>query len=188
MPGRQVTPLKQGNGATAWAGPADQSARPCFVPAPQYQQAIVNDRSEATNMLDTTVHLVEQLVSQYGIDLGQLYATGQSGGCMISNAMNIESGPVRCVVSRGGPVGPGPGHAARETEALNSGIRRRPESLSGPERRCGNAGSGRRENQPCGLGRHVGCRRVCRSIPQDRCGAKPHQLYRPAQGHGRSRR
>jgi predicted peptidase len=84
------TTLLQGLGAIAWASPADQAARPCFVLAPQYPALIANDNSETTSMLDTTIHLVQALAEEYGIDRKRLYATGQSGGCMMSIAMNIK--------------------------------------------------------------------------------------------------
>ena len=40
-------------------------------------------------MMETTIHLVEALSKEYSIDRKRLYATGQSGGCMMSIAMNI---------------------------------------------------------------------------------------------------
>jgi predicted peptidase len=85
-----LTTLRQGLGAVAWASPEDQTKRPCFVLAPQYASPTVNDRSEATSLLDTTVHLVESLATQYNLDRNRLYATGQSGGAMMSIAMDIK--------------------------------------------------------------------------------------------------
>jgi predicted peptidase len=85
-----TTTLVQGLGAIAWANPEDQARRPAFVLAPQYDAPVVNDQSEATSQLDTTVRLVQQLASQYSIDSNRLYATGQSGGAMMSIAMNIK--------------------------------------------------------------------------------------------------
>jgi predicted peptidase len=84
------TTLLQGLGAISWASPADQSKRPCFVLAPQYAAAIADDNSETTSMLDTTIDLVHALGKQYSIDRKRLYATGQSGGCMMAIAMNIK--------------------------------------------------------------------------------------------------
>ena len=84
------TTLLQGRGAVAWASPEDQEKRPCFVLAPQYAALIANDNSETTSMLDTTVHLVQALCREYGLDTRRLYATGQSGGCMQAIAMNIR--------------------------------------------------------------------------------------------------
>lgn len=83
------TTLWQGLGAIAWASPTDQAQRPCFVLAPQYEDLIANDKSQTTSMLDTTIDLLQTLTRQYSIDSKRLYATGQSGGCMMSIAMNI---------------------------------------------------------------------------------------------------
>ncbi len=85
-----LTTLRQGLGAVVWASPADQAKRPCFVLAPQYSSPTVNDHSEATSMLDTTVSLVNSLVAEYRIDRNRLYTTGQSGGAMMSIAMGIK--------------------------------------------------------------------------------------------------
>ena len=82
--------LLQGSGAVVWASPEEQAERPCFVLAPQYDEIIVDDNSEASPMLETTVHLIEKLREEYRIDADRLYTTGQSGGCMMSIAMMIE--------------------------------------------------------------------------------------------------
>lgn len=82
--------LFQGLGAVVWASPEEQAKRPCFVLAPQYDEIIVDDNSNASAMLDTTIHLIEALMKQYKIDSNRLYTTGQSGGCMMSIAMNIK--------------------------------------------------------------------------------------------------
>lgn len=84
------TTLLQGRGAVVWASPEEQEKRPCFVLAPQYATLIANDNSETTSLLDTTVHLVQALCREYGLDTRRLYATGQSGGCMQAIAMNIQ--------------------------------------------------------------------------------------------------
>lgn len=41
-------------------------------------------------MLDTTIDLIASLETQYSIDRRRIYATGQSGGCMMAIAMNIK--------------------------------------------------------------------------------------------------
>lgn len=84
-----TAPLTQGLGALCWASDADQAKRPCFVVAPAYDSVVVNDNSEATNYLDTTVNLVNELAAKYSIDTNRLYTTGQSMGGMMSIAMNI---------------------------------------------------------------------------------------------------
>jgi len=82
--------LTQGVGAICWAMPADQAKRPCFVLAPQYESVVVNDNSEATSLLDTTVNLVNELCGKYKIDTTRLYTTGQSMGGMMSIAIDIK--------------------------------------------------------------------------------------------------
>jgi len=84
------TTLLQGLGAIVWASPEDQAERPCFVLAPQYAEIIADDDSRTSTMLDTTIDLVKALAEEYSIDRNRLYATGQSGGCMMSIAMNIK--------------------------------------------------------------------------------------------------
>ncbi|KAA9001334.1 peptidase [Affinibrenneria salicis] len=84
------TTLYQGLGAIAWASPADQARRPCFVLAPQYAEIIADDDSHTSAMLDTTINLIRSLTDQYRIDRNRLYTTGQSGGCMMSIAMDIR--------------------------------------------------------------------------------------------------
>lgn len=85
-----LTTLKQGLGAISWASPEDQAARPCFVLAPQYGEIIADDDSTASSMLDTTINLIKALTEHYSIDPARLYTTGQSGGGMMSMAMNIK--------------------------------------------------------------------------------------------------
>ena len=82
--------LFQGLGAVAWASPQDQAKRPAFVLAPQYDQVIADDDSQTSSMLATTIHLVQALVGQHHIDRKRLYVTGQSGGCMMAIAMDIQ--------------------------------------------------------------------------------------------------
>ncbi|TBU88476.1 peptidase [Phytopseudomonas dryadis] len=82
--------LFQGLGAIAWASPEDQARRPCFVLAPQFAEIIADDDSRTSSMLDTTIDLIEALANQYSIDRKRLYTTGQSGGCMMSIAMDIK--------------------------------------------------------------------------------------------------
>jgi predicted peptidase len=84
------TTLLQGLGAISWASPADQAARPCFVLAPQYAEIIADDDSNTSSMLDTTINLITSLTEKYNIDKSRIYTTGQSGGGMMSIAMNIK--------------------------------------------------------------------------------------------------
>lgn len=82
--------LKQGLGAIAWASPEDQANRPCFVLAPQFAEIIADDDNNTSSMLDTTINLIKSLTKEFSIDSGRLYTTGQSGGGMLSIAMNIK--------------------------------------------------------------------------------------------------
>ena len=82
--------LKQGLGAIVWASPEDQAKRPCFVLAPQFAEIIADDDNNASSMLDTTINLIKALAKEFSIDTGRLYTTGQSGGGMLSIAMNIK--------------------------------------------------------------------------------------------------
>ncbi len=84
------TTLLQGLGAIAWASPEDQAARPCFVLAPEYAEIIADDDSRTSDALDATINLIKSLAGRYSIDRTRLYTTGQSGGCMMSIAMNVK--------------------------------------------------------------------------------------------------
>ncbi|MFB9121451.1 prolyl oligopeptidase family serine peptidase [Bergeyella porcorum] len=82
--------LFQGLGAVVWASPEEQAKRPCIVLAPQFDEIIVDDNAQTSPMMETTIHLIENLSKQYNIDQNRIYTTGQSGGCMMSIAMNIK--------------------------------------------------------------------------------------------------
>ncbi|MBB3228635.1 putative peptidase [Luteibacter sp. Sphag1AF] len=84
------TTLFQGLGAIAWASPEDQAKRPCFVLAPQFDEIIADDDSDTSSALDSTIDLITALTHEYSIDSKRLYVTGQSGGCMMSIAMDIK--------------------------------------------------------------------------------------------------
>lgn len=82
--------LYQGDGAIAWARPEAQSRNPCFVLAPQFDEIIADDDNRTSGYLDATINLVKQLTSDLPIDENRIYTTGQSGGGMMSIAMNIK--------------------------------------------------------------------------------------------------
>ena len=82
--------LFQGLGAVIWADPAEQSRRPAIVLAPQYDEIIVDDHWGVSPLMDTTINLIEHLKATYPIDHKRIYATGQSGGGMMTMAMNIK--------------------------------------------------------------------------------------------------
>ncbi|TNH06717.1 PHB depolymerase family esterase [Testudinibacter sp. TR-2022] len=81
--------LYQGNGAIAWATPQAQAEHPCFVLAPQFDEIIADDSSHTSNYMAATINLIKQLQQDHAIDGTRLYTTGQSGGGMMSIAMNI---------------------------------------------------------------------------------------------------
>ena len=103
-------PLYQGNGAIAWASPEFQAQHPCFVIAPEFDEIIVDDTSTASNYLDATINLIKYLQTKLPIDGKRLYTTGQSGGGMMSIAMNIKS---RCL-----PMESRAAHAADEKREM----------------------------------------------------------------------
>ena len=80
--------LTQGIGATIWTSPEEQAKHPCFVLAPDYTQQIINDEWETNEYMDATVNLIHDLQKQYSINDKKMYTTGQSGGCMLSFAMD----------------------------------------------------------------------------------------------------
>lgn len=84
------TTLFQGLGAISWASPEDQAERPAFVLAPQFAEVVADDDSNTSDALDATINLIKALTEDYSIDTDRLYTTGQSGGCMLSIAMNIK--------------------------------------------------------------------------------------------------
>lgn len=76
--------LLQGNGATVWASPRDQSKHPCFVLAPQYDEIVVDDSFHVTASAETTIDLLDYIKGLYSVDADRVYTTGQSMGCMMS--------------------------------------------------------------------------------------------------------
>ncbi|MCP1772012.1 putative peptidase [Neisseria perflava] len=82
--------LYQGNGAISFATPEAQQSNPCFVLAPEYDEIIADDANRTSAYLDATINLIKKLAQDYPIDMLRLYTTGQSGGGMMSIAMNIK--------------------------------------------------------------------------------------------------
>lgn len=81
--------LEQGLGAVSFASEQDQAKHPAFVLAPQFPVAIANDDFQTSVYVDMIPRLLKQLASKYRVDSDRLYATGQSGGCMTSIALNV---------------------------------------------------------------------------------------------------
>ncbi len=87
--GKETTrTLTQGIGATIWASPEEQAKHPCFVLAPDYTVQIIDDDWNTNEYLDATVNLIGSLCKEYSIDADRIYTTGQSGGCMLSYAID----------------------------------------------------------------------------------------------------
>lgn len=84
------TTLVQGLGAVSWASAEDQAKNPAIVLAPQYASQTVDDDSQATSLLETTLHLVDFIATSQNVDLDRVYTTGQSGGGMMSIAMLVK--------------------------------------------------------------------------------------------------
>lgn len=82
--------LYQGNGAIAWATPEAQAEHPCFVLAPQFDEIVASDASKTSPYMDAVINLIGKLAKEHPIDDKRLYTTGQSGGGMLSIAMNIK--------------------------------------------------------------------------------------------------
>ena len=82
--------LEQGLGAVSFASPEDQAKNPSFVLAPQFPVPLANDASQTSDYADVTARLIASLSDSYAIDRDRVYATGQSGGCMTSIALNIK--------------------------------------------------------------------------------------------------
>lgn len=81
--------LVQGLGAVVWARPEEQARNPCFVLAPQFDVQVVDDQSSVDPQGLLVVPLLAALQQEFSIDAGRLYTTGQSGGGMLSIALNI---------------------------------------------------------------------------------------------------
>lgn len=81
--------LVQGLGAVVWTRAEEQAKRPCFVLAPQFDVAVVDDQSRATPHGEVVVRLIGALEQEFSIDRDRLYTTGQSGGGMLSIALDI---------------------------------------------------------------------------------------------------
>lgn len=81
--------LQQGLGAVAFAGPRDQARHPAFFLAPQFPVPLANDASQTSVYVAMLPRLVDAIAHDYAIDRGRIYATGQSGGCMTSIALDI---------------------------------------------------------------------------------------------------
>lgn len=104
-------------------------------------------------MLDTTIDLINVLSEQYNIDKSRIYATGQSGGCMMTIAMNIKYPDFFAASFGCGSVGSA---LVKPLAQQNSGFWFQDDNKAWPgqnaiidvlERGC--------PNQPCNMGRNM---------------------------------
>ncbi|MDO5614326.1 MAG: hypothetical protein Q4G14_13935 [Paracoccus sp. (in: a-proteobacteria)] len=100
--------LQQGLGAVAFASAKDQARHPAFVLAPQYPVPLTNDASQTSDYVELTARLIEAIAADYPVDRDRIYATGQSGGCMTSIALNAAHpdlfGGTFCVAGQWDPA------------------------------------------------------------------------------------
>lgn len=81
--------LQQGLGAVSFASPADQSRHPAIILAPQFPAPLANDAGQTSVYVDMIPRLITALTHLFTIDEDRITATGQSGGCMASIALNL---------------------------------------------------------------------------------------------------
>lgn len=84
--GQETTaPLTQGYGGIIWATDEEQAKHESFVLVPEYPEMVLDDHDgyQTTDYMEMTVRLLQSVESEYSVDTGRIYATGQSMGCMI---------------------------------------------------------------------------------------------------------
>jgi len=91
------SPLDDTVGGPIWATDSEQEKHECFVLAPQYTSAIIDDNRGTyyvNEYINVTVRLIEKLIGEYSINPDRIYSTGQSMGAMttlylLSNHQNF---------------------------------------------------------------------------------------------------
>ena len=84
-------------GGPIWATDTEQKKHECFVLVPQYKERIIDDNNNQfflSEYINVTERLIQKLISDYSIDKGRIYSTGQSMGAMttlylLSNFPNL---------------------------------------------------------------------------------------------------
>ena len=78
------TPITETVGGPIWATDRMQKKFECFVLAPEYVEAIIDDNRgySKSEYINVTVRLIKDLMKNYTIDENRLYSTGQSMGAM----------------------------------------------------------------------------------------------------------
>ena len=77
-------PITETVGGPIWATDRMQKKYECFVLAPEYRLAIIDDNHgySKSEYINVTVRLIKDLMKNYTIDENRLYSTGQSMGAM----------------------------------------------------------------------------------------------------------
>jgi len=79
-----AAPLEQGWGGLVWATEAAQAENPAWVLVPEFPEVILDDHGAytTTDYVDLSARLLKSVAAERGADMGRLYGTGQSMGCM----------------------------------------------------------------------------------------------------------
>ncbi len=84
--------LTQGLGAVVWASEEWQSVNPTIVAVPTYPETILDDHGSytTTEYVELTKRFIDYMSSEYAVDTGRIYGTGQSMGCMTTLILASE--------------------------------------------------------------------------------------------------
>lgn len=84
--------LNQGLGALVWASDQWQAEHECIVCVPTYPETILDDNNSytTTEYVELTKRLIDTVSSEYAVDTGRIYGTGQSMGCMTTLILASE--------------------------------------------------------------------------------------------------
>lgn len=80
--------VEQYYGADIWVTEEEQEKHPSFVLVPNFSEVVVDDGFTVSGQVEAVVNLIDSLCSEYSLDTGRLYTTGQSMGCMTSLYLN----------------------------------------------------------------------------------------------------
>lgn len=82
--------VEQYYGADIWVTEEEQEKHPSFVLVPNFSEVVVDDGFTVSGQVETVVNLIDSLCSEYSLDTGRIYTTGQSMGCMTSLYLNAK--------------------------------------------------------------------------------------------------
>ncbi len=90
--GDPMQSLTQGLGALVWASDEWQATHPTIVCVPTYAETILDDHNGyvTTDYVELTKRLIDSVASNYAVDAGRIYGTGQSMGCMTTLILASE--------------------------------------------------------------------------------------------------